>query len=336
MKLRQIFGVCLFGTCGFFVLATAVCAQTNSASIESAGQGNSTYSLTGTLRQPAVSELNGKVSYEGGNMDSSEGHIFHGSVTFPVAHQFGLQADALYSRISGQDFFGGAGHVFWRDPEFGFIGFAGGGLHQSGVDTFQVGAEGGWYCGRFTFGFFAGVGSIRYDGSAPFIDTSPIRFIGRISADWYALDDLRVGVSYVNAFENNLVKGEVEYQTPINGLALTAEVAGGSNGYDHWLLGLRYYFGTSKSLRDRQRRDDPPGLMPQILHGLGLYGAEANRNAHAYLTAHPDAENVGNWGYGGIEIERDRMKDPVGPGVLPPLPPGPLEPPGDSGPAPSL
>jgi hypothetical protein len=191
----------------------------------------------------AVSELNGKLSYSGGDMDSHAGHIFDGSVSVPVTHLFGFQADGLYSRISGLDFGGGAGHFFWRDPQLGLLGLTGGYLDREGVDTYQVGAEGEYYLGRFTFGFFGGVGSIDYGYPAPFIDTNPTRFVGRLSVDYYPIDNLRVGASFMTAFKDKLGSGELEYQTPINGLALTSEVAYGDYGYHHWLFGVRYYFG---------------------------------------------------------------------------------------------
>ena len=74
------------------------------------------------------------------------------------------------------------------------------------------------------------------------------------------MDNLRAGVSYTTAFGDNLGKVELEYQTPIRGLALTAEASLGNHGYDDLLSGVRYYFGSNKSLRDRQRQDDPPRL----------------------------------------------------------------------------
>jgi len=282
----------------FSVLTGTVHAQTNPAVLGQSA--NPDYFRTeASLRPPAVEEVNGKIGYAGGSMNSAEGHNLDGSITFPILRQFGFQADALYSRISNLDFYGGAGHLFRRNPDIGLLGLAGGYLSRSGVDTFQVGAEGEYYLSRFTFGFFAGVGSISYVNSAPFIDTNPTRFVGRVSADYYPLDDLRLGVSYTTAFRDNLVKGETEYQTPIHGLALTAEVAAGDHGYDHWLLGVRYYFGGNKSLRDRQRQDDPRGMMPQILHGLGLYGAEYNRKGNVYLAAHPvpgSSDGFGSYG----------------------------------------
>lgn len=274
------------------------------------------------LELPAVSQINGKLDYAGGKMNSAEGHNFNGSISVPVGHAFGFQADALYSSIDHEDFYGGAGHFFWRRPELGLVGIAGGYLQRDGVDTFQVGVEAEYYLGRFTFGGFAGVGGISYANAAPFIDTDPTRFVGRVSLNYYPVDNLRVGVSGETAYEDELVKGEVEWQIPVRGVALTAEVAAGDHGYDHWLLGVRYYFGGNKTLRDRQRQDDPPGLMPQILQGLGLYGAEFNRKGEAYLAANPGAGSLdGGGSYGVITT----IYTPVVPPVIitqPPYNPG--------------
>jgi hypothetical protein len=269
-------------------------AQTNSAGWE---KGAGHFDVGSSIRPMAVSEVNGKVSYAGGNMNSSEGHNFDGSISFPVSEQFGIQADGLYSRIDDNNFYGGAGHFFWRNPEIGLIGVTGGALTRSDVDTFQAGVEAEYYWNRFTFGGFAGVGSISYATRAPFIDSDPTRFVGQVSANYYPVDDLRVGISGVTAFENSMVKGEVEYQTPVRGLAFTGEIARGEHGYDHWLLGLRYYFDGNKSLIERHRHDDPPSLMPGILQGLGLYGAEFNRKANAFVARHGGSSG-GNSSYG--------------------------------------
>ena len=127
-------------------------------------------------------------------------------------------------------------------------------------------------------------------------------------------------VSCLTAFKENMVKAELEYQTPLRGLALTGEVARGDHGYDHWLLGVRYYFGAKKSLMDRHRQDDPPGFMQQLLHGLGLYGAEYNRNRNDYWVAHPGAAGAASWrNQYGLEVIRFTGSPP------PALPPNPTD-----------
>jgi|GEM_PF-1815848 len=237
----------------------------------------------GLRDQPAVSSLNGKISYTGGDMNSSEGHNLEGSFSLPVSLRYGVQVDGLYSRVGGLDFYGAACHLFWRNPTVGLIGVAGGYLHRTGVDTFQVGSEGEFYLGSFTFGAFVGVGNIAYDLWVPFIDTDVTKLIGQLTINWYPLNDLRLGGIYNRTFDNDLFKANVEYQIGVPGLAITAEIAIGDHNYEHWLVGVRYYFGAKKALRLRHREDDPQSLMPQILHGLGVYGAEYNRKGNAYV-----------------------------------------------------
>jgi hypothetical protein len=302
-------------------LAITGTAWAQDAPVPSAsGSQSDTVTLDPSLRRPAVSEINGKVDYAGGDMDSAEGHNFSGSITLPVSHQFGIQGDALYSRISDLNFYGGAGHFFWRRPDVGLLGLTGGYLYRDNEDnvgTFQAGAEGEYYWRQFTFGFFGGLGSIDYRYSAPFIDTNPTRFIGRVSADYYVLEDLRIGASFTTAFRDSLGHAEIEYQTPVPGLALTGEAAWGDNGYDHWLFGVRYYFGGKKTLRDRQRQDDPRSLMPQILHSLGVYGAEFNRKENAYINAHPGSGSTGGGGvYGVITVDAGPGSTFIGPGAV--------------------
>jgi hypothetical protein len=298
VKIRHLSGFTWVGLS--LIVTTAATADTviRNAALQTGPDG---FETTASLRPPAVSAVNGKVDYAGGNMNSAAGNNFGASLSLPVSHQFGFQADALYSRISDLNFYGGAGHLFWRDPKIGLLGLAGGYLHRDGTDninTFQAGAEGELYYKCFTFGFFGGVGSIDYKYSAPFIDTNPTKFVGRLSADYYPLENLRVGAAFVTAFQNNLGRGEIEYQTPIPGVALTGEVAFGNHGYDDWTLGVRYYFGGRKTLRARQREDDPPSIMPQVLQSLGLYGAQYNQQASAYVSAHPDAGYSGGGDYG--------------------------------------
>ena len=323
------FGLLL--ACSILTLAGTAFAQAGNAVLPPGSQPDG-FVTAASLRQPAVSEVNGKVDYAGGNMNSSEGNNFSASITLPVTHQFGFQADALYSRISDLNFYGGAGHLFWRDPGVGLLGLTGGYLYRDGVDninTYQIGAEGQFYYKQFTFGFFAGIGSIDYKYAAPFIDTDPMRFVGRVSVDYYPLENLRVGASYTTAFENNLGRGEIEYQTPINGLAITGEVAVGDHGYDDWLIGMRYYFGGKKTLRERQRQDDPPGLMSQVLQSLGLYGAEYNRKANAYVAANPDSGFTDGGSYG-LEVW---WISPISPITLPPTPQNQSSPLRDSNPS---
>jgi hypothetical protein len=161
---------------------------------------------------PAVSGPNGKIDYAGGVMEGDDGHNFSGSITVPVGTKFGFQADALYTRVSDRDFFGGAGHFFWRDPAVGLLGLAGGAVTQDAVSSSQVLIEGQYYAGKFTVSGHVGVGHLSYDVPAPFIDSDPTEFTGSISLDYYVTGNLRLGAGYIYAFENHLGVAQAEYR----------------------------------------------------------------------------------------------------------------------------
>lgn len=320
--------------------ALAIAAQTASAQdIPPSGVfTNKLLTLDSDESTRAVSEINGKLSYAGGLMDGFSGQNFDGSVTVPVMQQFGFQADGLYSRISNLSFDGGAGHFFWRDPQVGLLGITGGYLYRSGVDSYQVGIEGEYYWRRFTFSAFGGVGSIKYAQPVPFISTDPTRAIGKISAGYYPIDNLLASASYTTEFHNNLVEGNLEFQTPIRGLALTGEAAIGNHHYDQMLFGIRYYFGRNKHLIDRHRQDDPPSMVQQLLYGLGLYGADYQDKENQYIAAHPGpggSSGDDNYGeYGSVTITASPPiniislfpGEPGGIGVSAPPPPNSLNP----------
>jgi len=79
-----------------------------------------------------------------------------------------------------------------------------------------------------------------------------------------------------------MVQGWIEYQTPLSGISLFADIAKGENHYDHARVGLRCYFGKGKSLKVRHRQDDPPNILHSVLNNIGSYEAEFNCNATEY------------------------------------------------------
>lgn len=248
--------------------------------------------------RPAVSGINGKIDYAGGVMESETSHNFSGSLSLPVGNRFGFQGDLLVSSISDRDPVGGAGHFFWRDPSMGLLGVAGGVLEEDDASSYQALVEGQYYAGKFTVSGHVGVGHLSYDNPAPFIDSDPTEFTGSVSLDYYVTGNLRLGAGYTHAFQNHLGVLQAEYQTPWNGLALTAEYARGSHSYDHVLFGVRFYFGKDKPLIDRHRQDDPPNLAQRILSGIGLYRAEYNHNRSQFM----NGGGSGGGGGGGVVI----------------------------------
>ncbi len=245
----------------------------------------------------AVSELNGKLSYSTGSMESDEGHNVAGSFSLPFLENWGFQADGLYTNVSERDFSGAGAHLFRRDPDLGLLGVTAGFVRSDVLDSGWAGLEAEHYLGKLTLTLGAGVANIDYDGSEPFIDASVTDFYAAMGLRYYLWDDLMLSSSYTHVFDNELVQAELEYQTSIDGLALFAELAAGEHDYDHALFGLRFYFGKSKSLKGRHRRDDPPNIASQILRGIGTYGAEYNQRGRAHAAAHHTGETYTSYGF---------------------------------------
>ncbi len=234
------------------------------------------------LAGEAVDGINGKADITGGSMNSHWGENLNASLTLPVAPHLGLQTDGLFTRVGAENFGGGGLHLFWRDSDKGLIGLTAGGIKGELLYGFQGGLEAEYYLKQFTFAVNLGAATIQYNNTAPFIDTHPTDVYATASLSYYPVDNLMVQGAYSRLFGNNLGELLLEYQTPVRGLSLFSELAKGDNGYDHALFGLRYYFGKDKSLIQRHREDDPPGLLQRALTGIGLYGAKYNRLMHAY------------------------------------------------------
>lgn len=231
----------------------------------------------------AVSGLNGKVDSAYGNLNSSEGWITEGSVSTPFADAFGLQLDALYTDAEEVDFEGVGGHLFWRDTESGLLGVGFGNIWGELVESFEFSLEGEYYLSYITLGAKLGYAEIEYKDPVPFIDTDEGKAFGMLYATAYPINDLSVSVALENRFNNNSVRLGVEYQLPVNGLSLFTRTMVAKNDYDHVLCGLRLYFGSKKSLKERHRQDDPRSIVQDILFGIGTYGAEYNRRGNNYL-----------------------------------------------------
>lgn len=243
----------------------------------------------------AVSGPNGKVDVAGGSMDGNAGRNLAGSFSIPLGTNFGFQVDALYTDVSQRDFYGMGAHLFWRDSEKGLLGLTGGGIRENDVmDSWTGGVEGEYYLEKITFGARSGIANIDYNmGPLPFIETDETDYYVSAEVGFYPVDNLLLSLSCTRVFDNGVVQGQVEYQTPLNGVSLFADIAQGDNNYDHALIGLRCYFGKAKSLKLRHRQDDPPNILNSIMYNVGTYGAEFNREGAEY-----DAAN-GTSGSGG-------------------------------------
>jgi hypothetical protein len=136
----------------------------------------------------------------------------------------------IHRPVIGGQRCGRGGHLFWRDWDRGLAGLTGGFIHGDLVDSGAGGVEGEYYLDRLTFLAGLGAAHIGYDTPVPFIDTSVTDFYAAAGLRYYLLDDLMFGATCLHLFDNELGVGQIEYQTPILGLGLFAEVAMGDTG----------------------------------------------------------------------------------------------------------
>jgi hypothetical protein len=233
-------------------------------------------SPTYTRTDPAVWAPNFKLAGFGGYLDSKdEGQSYGeglsgvtGSATIPLGHQYGLQVDAIGGKWSSDKFYGTGAHLFWRDPNRAMLGMYGSWLHldrgvwpalnrSSGIDAATVMAQAEYYLNNVTLRGMAG-----WEGGD--IDS---RFTSRVDVSYYMTPDLQLGIGHRYAGGNNALALKAEWLAPqpINftstgggaRVSLFAEARIGENSYTGAWGGLRLYFGPSKTLIDKHRRDDP-------------------------------------------------------------------------------
>ncbi|MDP3849665.1 MAG: hypothetical protein Q8Q59_04120 [Luteolibacter sp.] len=237
-----------------------------------------------SIANPAVSEINGKFGAMHGSMDSESMTSLEGSITWPIQECFGMQLDGLYSTIGQRAYgyarvddidFGGLGaHFFWRDSETAMVGLEAGYVFSDPVDSWELGIEAERYFEWLTLGAKAGVASIRFESSSTLIETDKDAFFCQFYLGAYPMDDLWISLIAENRFDNTFFGLEVEYELPVAGLSIFANAMKGDHGYDHALIGMKYYFGEDKPLKNRHRESDPKNHLHGIRYGIGTYQAE--------------------------------------------------------------
>lgn len=225
----------------------------------------------------AVSAVNGEIAAFSGDRDGDLAGFVEGAVTVPFANQFGARFDVMAGTSSDAFMVGGGIHIFMRDPELGLLGVAVGAVNtdRNTVNvpdqlTTVMGTEFELYKGQVTFAGFAGFQSTDEGGESG--------VVGRLDTEWYFHDNLMLSAGAETNPEHDILgRIGVEYQPDLEGLSgLTffAEGAYGDDDFSRAYAGIRYYFGGSKSLKDRHRRDTfRSHLLPtRITDATPLYG----------------------------------------------------------------
>jgi hypothetical protein len=223
----------------------------------------------------AVSALNGKIEILGGYLtaDDEEAGAYGaaGSLSIPLGHRFGFQADGLVASVGGEAAYGAAGHLFWRDPSIALVGVYAGYTRLDAFDAniAHLGVEGEAYLGRFSVEALAGFEHI--DLPAAIGDEE--QAFASLDLALYATDNLRFSLGYRYGAERSAAALGAEVLLPVNTFgapSLFAEGRIGEDDYASVMAGVRFYFGGGdKSLIRRHREDDPRNRLPETVTAFG-------------------------------------------------------------------
>ncbi|MFZ2281530.1 MAG: hypothetical protein WAW39_27275 [Prosthecobacter sp.] len=218
--------------------------------------------IAAAASEPAVSAINGKLDANYGAINRASTRGVAGSLSVPLGHRFGAQFDGLYQHGFSTNIYGVGTHFFARDPGKGLIGLASSWTTSQKFTDVIVGMEGEYYFDKVTLGTV--VGWNNYDSHVnttfPGLVDHQNFVAARVYAAIYPMDDLMVRLEYQSRFNHNFYVAHVEWQTPVSGVAVFADAGVGDNNYAHVMGGVRVYFGGSKPLKDRHRKDDPSNM----------------------------------------------------------------------------
>jgi len=171
--------------------------------------------------EPAVSDINAKISVEGECYDSERSLIGLGSATIPLGHSFGSRADGDFGRIDDKILLGGGAHLFARDPSKYLLGVYNSYNGRDSNDIWRTAMEAELYQDRFSLTGLAGFESFNVhntSGGLLVLNTDNDQFFDHADLPFYPDDDLEIyiGDRYVN--ETSLDAAVVEHL--LSGLGL--------------------------------------------------------------------------------------------------------------------
>jgi hypothetical protein len=235
---------------------------------------------------PAVDAFNTKIEGFGGALSGKSIYGGTGSMTFPLANQYGAQIDGATGSLDGSTFGAVAGHLFWREPSRALFGIYGSFTEWDrfgGAQVGQIAAEGEYFYGRWTLqgimgvefgntvsstqfasftvppaGGLAGTNTATVFGQGFSIGT---RYFDQINLKYYLTDNSSAYVGHRYLGGKNMAAFGGELALPVaRGVLASAFVegrVGEDSTYGVW-GGLKFYFGPNdKPLIARHRQEDP-------------------------------------------------------------------------------
>lgn len=238
---------------------------------------------------PAVSGLNGKLGVLGGEVEGDGSVVLIGSITAPLGHSFGFQADGLLGRVGDDDAQGLGAHLFWRDPGVGMVGITASRNWLEDVHADRVGIEGELYLDDLTLSASGGrqSGDVRHENYSA------------LGVSYYLNDDLRLEASAVSVGDDQMFGLGTEWQFRDNASAYLRGTTGDNN---HSIaVGVQMTFGGTSggSLKTRHRFDDPVNpLFNNLVNTLGEFRSatmqcnEEYRSVDCYVVS-PSSSDYG-------------------------------------------
>ena len=222
-------------------------------------------------RKPAVSEINGKIEFEGGpyTIDTFGGGTeWSGgaSLSVPLGDLLGLQADvALSNTVNGNTLEGGMLHFFTRNPDSYLLGVTGGAFWTNNASSQLIGPEVELYSGPISFQGYAGFMNSNVTG----VNTG--KLFGMADVSFYATEDFMFRVGAKDVMDFKTAHAGIEYMfSDTMPVSFTLDGRIGDGNYRAVDAGLKIYFGGSgKSLMHRHREDDPPNRIFDVFNGAG-------------------------------------------------------------------
>lgn len=222
----------------------------------------------GAAAGPAVSNTNVKFTGLLGEAEvaNTSGTAWSGiaALTAPLGEKWGLQIEAGASGFDGDSAFGGAAHLFRRDPDKYLAGIfvSHASLDDADLSATRFGVEGELYFDKVSLLAAAGYQTSDDLGDGAF---------GGLELRLYATDDLVLAAGAAAQDDSAYGRFSAEWRiapAAMPGVALRAEAAVGDDDFSTVMGGFTFYFGEDASLKDRHRKQDPESALFNLFQGL--------------------------------------------------------------------
>lgn len=198
--------------------------------------------------QQDVPRAIGQVGAQGGGAAGQGSYAVDGLVTFG-GPSFRAQLEAMALRRDGEEIGEVGAHLYRRDPDSGLVGVTARWNDLGPDERWQVGIEAERYFGRTTL-----VGEIGYENGLGGREDA----YGNVGVGYYPTDRTSLYLLAGYTLGEPVLQASVEFQPAgeaLPGLSLFADGGIGVNGDGFISAGLRFAFGSGRTLIERDRHE---------------------------------------------------------------------------------